>query len=99
MFVQNRLLEIRSSNDIVWKLIESGQNPADDISRGLCLSQLIKNEKWLYGPKFLTRNEKEWPNLKPGDKFSDEEEKVHLPFILGKMLNFLNLVMMIRSRV
>lgn len=80
-FVENRVLEIRENKDINWKLIDTKENPADDVSRGLFLTQIINNKRWLEGPQSLSKAEKFWPNLKPGDSFSNKnstEETVNL---------------------
>ena len=54
IFVHNRLMEIRKLIDIKsWKLVNSKNNPADLISRGLFASELINNNNlWFRGPKF-----------------------------------------------
>ena len=38
-------------------------NPADDGSKGLKLSTLIKNDRWLIGPEFLWEDEARWPKM------------------------------------
>ena len=38
-------------------------NPADDGSKGLKLDVLIKNDRWLTGPKFLWEDEECWPAI------------------------------------
>ena len=70
IFVQNRLLEIRRNLEKTsWKLINSRSNPADIISRGCQPMQLINNELWFNGPKYLCFPENTWPQLSVGDKF------------------------------
>ncbi|XP_066924368.1 uncharacterized protein [Clytia hemisphaerica] len=74
-FVQNRVNEIRGkSKTFVWKLIDTLQNSADDVTRGLLLSQIVQNKKWLNGPEFLSFSKEHWPDLKPGDNFSKQNE-------------------------
>ena len=73
IFVQNRLLEIRRNLEKTsWKLINSRSNPADIISRGCQPMQLINNELWFNGPKYLCFPENTWPQLSVGDKFMSE---------------------------
>ncbi|XP_066929853.1 uncharacterized protein [Clytia hemisphaerica] len=74
-FVQNRVNEIRGkSKTFVWKLIDTLQNSADDVTRGLLLSQIVQNKRWLNGPEFLSLSQEHWPDLKPGDNFSKQNE-------------------------
>ena len=74
-FVQNRVNEIREkSKTVIWKLIDTSQNSADDVSRGLLLSQLVQNKRWLNGPEFLSLPQENWPYLKPGDNFLKHSE-------------------------
>ena len=76
IFVHNRLMEIRKLIDIKsWKLVNSKNNPADLISRGLFASELINNNLWFRGPKFLGLNQKNWPYLQAGDNFKEIIEK------------------------
>ena len=49
-FVANRVTKIRSHEDVVWRYVPSGENPADMGSRG---DQSNKRELWLNGPKWL----------------------------------------------
>ena len=42
------------------------QNPADDGSKGLKLGTLIKNDRWLVGPKFHWEDEAQWPTMIKG---------------------------------
>lgn len=53
VFVANRVQRIRDTTDPgQWFYIETGQNPADHVSRGLKVADLI-DSNWLTGPKFL----------------------------------------------
>ncbi|XP_066929877.1 uncharacterized protein [Clytia hemisphaerica] len=83
-FVQNRVNEIRENDTIkVWKLVDTSNNPSDDNSRGLLLSQLKNNEKWFHGPSFLSGPESSWPDLKPGDKFIEKLTENIVSFYSG----------------
>ena len=42
------------------------QNRADDGSKGLKIGTLIKNDRWLVGPKFLWEDEAQWPTMIKG---------------------------------
>ncbi|XP_055908033.1 uncharacterized protein LOC129942917 [Eupeodes corollae] len=53
-FVANRISEIQSLTNIEsWYHVNTKQNPADFGSRGLTTEELINNEMWWDGPKFL----------------------------------------------
>ncbi|GFS90182.1 integrase catalytic domain-containing protein [Trichonephila clavipes] len=50
-FVRNRVAEIQAlSKDYHWKHVSSKNNPADLISRGCNVDELLKNEMWFSGP-------------------------------------------------
>ena len=54
VFVANRVQIIRDfSEPTQWNYIPSELNPADDASRGLQVSELIEQHRWLSGPQFL----------------------------------------------
>ncbi|GFU39451.1 integrase catalytic domain-containing protein [Trichonephila clavipes] len=54
-FVSNRVAEIKAlSKDYHWKHVSSKDNPADLISRGCNVDELLKNEMWLSGPDLQT---------------------------------------------
>ena len=53
-FVANRVGEIQAStNPEQWRYVLTKQNPADLLTRGLSVSTLSEQEKWLKGPLFL----------------------------------------------
>ena len=56
VFVANRVQEIQENTSVdQWKYVESKQNPADEISRGLKTQELL-NSRWITGPEFLWEN-------------------------------------------
>lgn len=62
-FVSNRVSEIQILTESVkWRHIKSQDNPADAISRGQLPRAFIQNETWATGPKWLVKNNKEWPD-------------------------------------
>ena len=70
MFIQNRVKEIRNLVDTAcFKLIDTKRNPADIVSRGVKLAELVSNRLWFSGPEFLTLDKDSWPSLKVGEKF------------------------------
>ena len=44
-----------------WQYVPSGDNPADDITRGLPLLDLADGGRWTHGPAFLKQRPEEWP--------------------------------------
>ncbi|XP_072933756.1 uncharacterized protein [Epargyreus clarus] len=55
VFVANRVSEILTTLEPTnWCHVTSRQNPADCASRGLRPSELIDNELWFHGPKFIS---------------------------------------------
>lgn len=64
-YVANRVTEIRDlTTPEQWRHCPGKLNPADDVSRGLEMSEFQKNERWLKGPPFLWKSEDHWPDIK-----------------------------------
>ncbi|GFS70012.1 integrase catalytic domain-containing protein [Trichonephila clavipes] len=71
-FVSNRVAEIQAlSKDYNWKHVSSKNNPADLISRGCNVDELLKNEMWFSGPD-LQIDEYEDNQLFPDPSYRDE---------------------------
>lgn len=81
-FVANRVAAIhRKTKRIAWKYVNTKENPADLISRGMLPNELINSELWWHGPSFLRKPETQWPDIKP--KFRrDENEEMQIKTIL-----------------
>ena len=64
-FVANRLSKIHKKTDVdQWNFVDSNLNPADHCSRGIRAHEKEKWEIYLGGPKFLSKDEKDWPKMK-----------------------------------
>ena len=62
-FVENRLSIIHErSTPYQWRHVPSELNPADEVSRGLTVKDMINNSKWLNGPMLLRKKEESWPS-------------------------------------
>ncbi|GFU77929.1 integrase catalytic domain-containing protein [Trichonephila clavipes] len=71
-FVSNRVAEIQAlSKDYHWKHVSSKNNPADLISRGCNVDELLKNEMWFSGSDLQT-DEYEDNQLFPDPSYRDE---------------------------
>ena len=57
-FVANHVTKIQSHEDVVWRYVPIGENPADMSSRG---DQSNKRELWLNGRKWL-QDPVTWPS-------------------------------------
>ncbi|KAK0144647.1 hypothetical protein N1851_016989 [Merluccius polli] len=58
----NRISTIReTSKPSQWRHVGSKDNPADDASRGMKVSDFLNNHRWLGGPTFLWKREEDWP--------------------------------------
>ncbi|GFT24228.1 integrase catalytic domain-containing protein [Trichonephila clavipes] len=67
-----RVAEIQAlSKDYHWKHVSSKNNPADLISRGCNVDELLKNEMWFSGPDLQT-DEYEDNQLFPDPSYRDE---------------------------
>lgn len=61
-FVANRIAsiqELTSKNQ--WQHISTHYNPADLVSRGATISDLVNNKIWFCGPMFLSTPQEQWP--------------------------------------
>lgn len=62
VFVANRVAKIQSKTNIhKWKHIKSSDNPAGALSKGQLPSEFLKNNLFLYGPRFLLEKPENWP--------------------------------------
>jgi hypothetical protein len=61
VFVRNRLKEIRSHSDIVYRYVPTAENPADLASRGCSLQVLQDCCMWWSGPSWLSMSPDKWP--------------------------------------
>ena len=74
-YVRNRVMEIRSLTSIEsWRFCPGIENPADLPSRGLEAKELVSNETWWNGPKFLHHSPDTWPNnaMAQGSAITDD---------------------------
>jgi hypothetical protein len=57
-FIANRISKIQESSDMSdWSYINTKQNPADILSRGMSPKGLHESHLWWNGPKFLSEHE------------------------------------------
>ena len=76
-FVANRVAEIQRLSDASqWRYVPSGQNPADEGSRGQTASEFLQNDIWIKGPAFLWKDETYWPE--PPEALKKTESEVQL---------------------
>ncbi|XP_077363581.1 uncharacterized protein LOC144007644 [Festucalex cinctus] len=62
IFVGTRVAEIQElTSPESWRYIDSARNPADDITRGKRLQDLVKPNRWSQGPPFLLQPPEDWP--------------------------------------
>ena len=81
-YVANQVTEIRDlTSPEQWRHCPGKENPADDVSRGLQMSEFLKNGRWLKGPAFLWKTEDHWPEIKhdkvPLDELEIKKEVYH----------------------
>ncbi|XP_062391066.1 uncharacterized protein LOC134078917 [Sardina pilchardus] len=76
-FVANRITAIRDASEpSQWRHVRTQDNPADEASRGLKVTDLLKNDRWLEGPAFLWRNEEDWPKAVLDITMDSSDEEV-----------------------
>ena len=76
-FESNRLTVIRNgSKPSEWRYVNRDDNPADDGSKGLKIDTMLKDDRWLKGPKFLWEDESHWPRLIKTPVLGDDDVEV-----------------------
>ena len=74
-YVANRVSEIRDvSKPSQWRHCPGSLNPADDVSGGLSVHQLLSSKRWFSCPTFLSEPEEEWPQADFGELPEDDLE-------------------------
>ncbi|XP_017468972.1 PREDICTED: uncharacterized protein LOC108360974 [Rhagoletis zephyria] len=62
-FVANRVASIQTNTDVKrWRYINTRDNPADMLSRGMKPSEIIHSKLWIHGPPWLKYNSERWPD-------------------------------------
>ena len=82
VFVGNRVAEIRESSDPKqWHHVDSKENPADDITRGLDITKMGPESRWIRGPEFLLKDPSHWPEppeVLPVDSDDPEVRRINV---------------------
>ncbi|RWR99198.1 uncharacterized protein B4U79_12713, partial [Dinothrombium tinctorium] len=75
-FVANRVTEIQElSNPSNWSYCEGLYNPADKLTRGMTMTQLLDEEIWWKGPNWLFLREELWPKPKYDEVCLENEKR------------------------
>ncbi|KAG7506302.1 hypothetical protein JOB18_002350 [Solea senegalensis] len=62
VFVGAKVAEIQDlTENSTWRYVDSGQNPADELTRGKTLEELKDPNRLSQGPPFLVRSPDSWP--------------------------------------
>ncbi|KAJ8366331.1 hypothetical protein AAFF_G00361240 [Aldrovandia affinis] len=75
VFVGTRIAEIQELTDSqAWRYVETSENPADDLTRGKTLQDLIGENRWTQGPPFLWLPPDQWPThpIAEGEDVAEE---------------------------
>ncbi|XP_075163325.1 uncharacterized protein LOC142235960 [Haematobia irritans] len=74
VYVANRVADIqRLSDPFQWRYVPTSLNPADCASRGISGTELLNNDTWWFGPRFLRESTDSWPRNLP--QFNTTEEQ------------------------
>ncbi|KAE8276983.1 hypothetical protein D5F01_LYC25284 [Larimichthys crocea] len=85
VFVGTRVAEIQElTGPATWQYVPSGDNPADDITRGLTLMDLADGGRWTHGPTFLRQQPEDWPepSCSPPDEPESEMRQTAMAVLL-----------------
>ncbi|XP_038107029.1 uncharacterized protein LOC119766512 [Culex quinquefasciatus] len=83
-FVANRVAEIQERTALAtWNHVPSGDNPADLVSRGMDLDELMESALWWHGPQWLGIDQHPWPQIYVPNANVEEERRrvVSLPAV------------------
>ena len=75
IFVKNRIAEIRSEPDIIFKYINTNDNPADIPIRGESVTDLKSRYSWK-GPEWITSDAENWPAWNIPEATKETLEKI-----------------------
>lgn len=83
-FVRNRVAEIVSHDQFVWRYVRTSANPADTVSRGQSSTELARNDMWWNGPSFLRSvlYEAEVPDLPSDDEIPEMKPTVSVHIVM-----------------
>lgn len=71
-YVAHRVSDIQDRTDIRrWRYVNTKENPADLLSRGVRPRDLVNNSLWLHGPPWLSQPMQNWP----AEQFPFKESK------------------------
>lgn len=74
-FVANRVQAIQDhSKGIQWAHVNTKDNPADLISRGMSMADFLNSQKWKHGPEWLLQPTETWPKPKLAVTTGDKAE-------------------------
>ena len=83
IFVGTRVAEIQElTSPRAWRYVDSARNPADDITRGKTLRDLVEPNRWSQGPQFLLQHQDEWP-VKPNSEPDDDNAELRKSTFCG----------------
>lgn len=84
VFVANRVTEILDhTTPEQWRYVDTGNNLADDITRGKRLAELSPTSHWVRGPSFLTLPSHQWPKH-PNIASDDVALELRKPLFCGQ---------------
>lgn len=84
VFVANRITEILDyTTPEQWRYVNTGNNAADDITRGKRLAELSPTSRWVRGPPFLILPPHQWPKY-PSSIPDDMTMELRKPLFCGQ---------------
>ena len=65
-----------STQPAQWRFVPGHLNPADDCTRGLRVSEMTSDCRWVAGPAFLCESEEHWPREDFSGQIPDEDAEL-----------------------
>lgn len=65
-----------------WRYVDSPRNPAEHITKGLTLKELMCHHQWGFGPTFLSEPPDQWPAM-PGTAAEPDQNDLRRSAFIG----------------
>ena len=89
-FSDIRLTEIRVDQEIGFRHVDTKKNPADLASRRKFMDEMVTNDLWWQGSKWLQQLEESWPNgnvkIITPNKLVEMAKRSNKPMVLYEIL-------------
>ena len=84
-FVGNRVSKIQTqSNPVQWHYVPTKFNPADLLTHGMQIDDLVNSHMWWHRPDFIKQEKQCWPAKEMSKPAAVEERPQHVTYLVAK---------------